>query len=134
MKTLANFSNILDKKAFINVALVKKNGRPHVTPLWYDLSEEDKKNNIININTATGRIKSILNEGSNVAACISDPDNSYKYVGFEGKIISRIEGDEANKHIDSLAKRYLDKDRYPYHQPNQQRIKLRIKVEKIYAN
>ena len=94
MNKLEEFKDILfDKKAFALVALVTKQGLPHVTPLWFDLTEEDYNNGILNINTATGRVKSNnLSKGSKVAISIMDPDNGYRYLGFHGTILDWIMG------------------------------------------
>ncbi|MBV9179609.1 MAG: hypothetical protein JO297_21480 [Nitrososphaeraceae archaeon] len=38
----------------------------------------------------------------------------------------------ADEHIDKLAKRYLNADKYPAHSPDVKRIILKIKPEKIF--
>ena len=124
---------LLDKISFVQVAIVKENGNPHVSPLWFSLDEEDLQNDIININTAKGRIKANnLVTGSSVALVIMDPDNPYRYLGIEGKIVNTIEGGIAETHIDLLAKKYLNKDKYPYRKDSEVRIKLRVKAEKVH--
>ncbi|MHA2089395.1 MAG: hypothetical protein ACW98K_00940 [Candidatus Kariarchaeaceae archaeon] len=61
MNNLSNFRDILiDKTSFAQVAIVRKNGTPHVTPLWFSVSESDLEAGIININTATGRVKAYI--------------------------------------------------------------------------
>ena len=39
----------------------------------------------------------------------------------------------ADAHIDKLAKKYLGKDKYPYRQPGEVRVIVKIKPEKIHA-
>jgi PPOX class probable F420-dependent enzyme len=124
---------LFDKLSFANVAIVRSNGRPHVSPVWFDLSEEDFQKNIININTAKGRVKARNMEvGSQVAITILDPDNPYRYLGIDGEIIETIEGEAAERHIDALAKKYLDKDVYPNRKEGEERIKIRIKINNIH--
>lgn len=130
MKKLTEFSKILDKKSILNLAMVKKNGNPHVTPIWFS---DDRENDIIYINTATGRVKTSLDTGSKIAGSILDPDNDYSYIGFEGTVIKRIMGKEADDHIDQLANRYLGKETYPYRTSSEQRIKLIVKVNRIFG-
>jgi hypothetical protein len=43
---------------------------------------------------------------------IVDPDNPYRYVQIRGRV-RRVTEDGAAQHIDSLAKKYLGKDKYP---------------------
>ncbi len=134
MSELSNYRDLLfDKTSFVQVAIVKENGEPHVSPLWFDLSEEDLENDIININTAKGRVKANhLKNGSSVAMVIMDPDNPYRYLGIEGKVINTIEGEVAENHIDQLAFKYLEKEKYPYRKVTEFRIKLQVKIEKVH--
>jgi PPOX class probable F420-dependent enzyme len=130
MKNLTEFSSILDKKSFLHLGIMKKDGTPHVSPIWFS---DDRENDIIYINTATGRIKTDLGVDSKVAGSILDPDDPYSYLGFEGTIIERILGKEAEDHIDHLANRYLGKETYPYRTSKEQRIKLIVKVDKVHS-
>ena len=51
-------------------------------------------------------------------------------VSIRGKVIEQITGDEARKHVDKLAKKYLGLDEYPG--PEQRRVILKIKPEKVF--
>lgn len=132
---LEKYKDILqNKKSFIQVALIRKDGRPHVTPLWFDISDEDLKNGILNINTATGRVKAkTLSVESQIALSIQDPDEPYRHIGFHGRVIEVIKGQPAEDHIDQLAKKYLNQDTYPYRDPKNKRIKVKIQLETMYG-
>jgi len=109
------------KKAFANIATVMRDGSPQVTPVWFDYT-----NGRIRVNTAKGRVKArTLREGAPVAMAILDPDNPYRYVQIRGKV-ERATEEGASAHIDSLAKKYLDKDKYPFSQPGEVRIMYEI--------
>lgn len=124
---------LLEKLAFANVAIVKNDGKPHVSPVWFDMSEADFQHAIININTAKGRVKARnIHVGTPIAMTILDPDNSYSYIGIEGEVIERIEGIEAEQHIDGLAKKYINKDVYPYRVEGEERIKLKVKILTVH--
>jgi len=112
------YLDLLNKKiAFANVATVMKDGSPQVTPVWFDYTGGK-----IRINTARGRVKArTLKEGARVAMAIMDPDNPYRYVQIRGRVVSMSENG-ANAHIDSLAKKYLGKDKYPFSQPGDVRV------------
>jgi PPOX class probable F420-dependent enzyme len=47
-------------------------------------------------------------------------DNPFEYVEVEGTVTATTEG--ADGHIDRLAKKYINEDSYPFHQPGDQRI------------
>jgi PPOX class probable F420-dependent enzyme len=105
------------KKAIANLATIMKDGSPQVTPVWFDYT-----NGRIRVNTAKGRVKARnMVEGSRVALAILDPDNAYRYLQIRGTVTHVTEAG-AKAHIDSLAKKYLDKDVYPWHSPTDVRV------------
>ena len=136
MTELKEFKDILfEKPSFANLALTRPSGKPHVSPVWFNMSEEDFQNGIININTAKGRVKTkLLVEGAPVALSILDPQNSYRYLGIDGEVVETIVGEMAEKHIDSLAMKYLNAETYPYRQETEIRVKVLIKIHKITGN
>ncbi len=50
-----------------------------------------------------------------------DPDNPYRYLEMRGALTS-VEDDSSNTFIDSMAKKYMDVDGYPFHQPADERV------------
>ncbi len=122
-----NFRDLLEqKKAFANVATVKTDGSPQVTPVWFDYSGGH-----IRVNTAKGRVKArTMKPGAKVALAIMDPDDAYRYIQVRGHV-ARVTEDGADAHIDSLAKKYLGKDKYPFRQPGEQRLTIEIAPEAV---
>src|ERR1700684_2080054 len=95
------------KKPLPSIATTMPDGSPQVTPVWFDYT-----NGKIRVNTARGRVKSrTLRKGARVALAMMDPDNPYRYVQIRGRVVS-VSEDGADAHIDSLAKKYLGKDKY----------------------
>jgi PPOX class probable F420-dependent enzyme len=125
----AGYHDLLSaKKALASLATIMPDGSPQVTPVWFDYT-----NGLIRVNTAKGRTKARnLKEGSRVALAILDPDNGYRYVQVRGKVISVTESG-AKAHIDSLAKKYLDQDVYPFSQPGEVRIMYEIEPTSMQA-
>ena len=104
------------KKAFANLATLMPDGSPQVTPVWFDY-----KDGRIRVNTAKGRVKARnMKEGAPVALAIMDPDNPYRYVQVRGRV-KRVAVQNADAHIDTLAKKYLGKDKYPWVRPGEVR-------------
>lgn len=121
----ANLDNYLDllqqKKAFAGLATIMPDGTPQVTPVWFDYH-----GGRVRVNTAKGRVKTRnLKPGAAVALSIMDPDNPYRYVQIRGRVASATETG-ADAHIDSLAKKYLGKDQYPFRQPGEVRVMYEI--------
>ena len=123
------YLDLLNKKiTFANVATVMKDGSPQVTPVWFDYTGGK-----IRINTARGRVKArTLKEGTRVAMAMMDPDNPYRYIQIRGRVIS-VSENGANAHIDSLAKKYLGKDKYPFSQPGEVRVMYEIEPTSAQA-
>ena len=93
---------------------------------------EDGHEEIILINTAMDRIKQKnVSRDPRVSISILDEDNPYSMVTIKGRVVEQTTAG-ADEHIDKLAKRYLDVDRYPAHSPSIKRIILKVKPEKIF--
>jgi PPOX class probable F420-dependent enzyme len=109
------------KKAFANLATVMPDGTPQVTPVWFDYD-----GTAIRLNSAKGRTKTRnMQQGASVALSIMDPDNPYRYVQVRGKV-TRATEDGATAHIDSLAKKYIGQDKYPWSRPGEVRVTFEI--------
>jgi PPOX class probable F420-dependent enzyme len=120
------FKDILNKRGFAHLATLMQDDSPQVTPVWYDFD-----GNYIRINTAKGRVKDKnMRRAKRVALSIQDPDNPYRYLAIRGDIVEITENG-ADAHIDSLAKKYLDKDRYPFRGPNEVRVIYKIRPDKV---
>jgi PPOX class probable F420-dependent enzyme len=122
-----NIVKLFDGKNFAFLATVKKDGSPQVTPTWID-----RDDNIILINTAKGRLKhKNVTRDPRVSISLVDDQNPYSMVTISGRVIEQTtEG--ADEHIDKLARKYLNADKYPAHSPEVKRVILKIKPEKIF--
>jgi PPOX class probable F420-dependent enzyme len=125
-----NYLDLLQqKKAIAALATVMRDGTPQVTPVWFDYV-----GGRVRVNTAKGRVKArVLKPGAPVAMAIMDPDNPYRYVQIRGRVVSATENG-ADAHIDRLAKKYLDKDSYPFRQPGEVRVMYEIEPTSVSAN
>jgi len=107
------------------VTTLRSDGSPHSTVVWIDEVDGD-----VWFNTAVGRAKERhLRKDPRVAVAVVDPQNQYRWVAVTGR--ASLDEKDADAHIDKLAKKYLGQDRYPWHDPEQQRIIVRIAVEKV---
>ena len=105
------------KKAFAHLATLMSNGTPQVTPVWFDYV-----GGMIRVNTAKGRVKARnMEERPAVALSILDPDNAYRYIQIRGKVRRHTE-EGGVAHIDSLAKKYIGKDKYPWMREGEVRV------------
>jgi len=112
------FLDLLEKKvAFAHLATLMSDGSPQVTPVWFDYV-----GGVIRVNTAKGRVKARNMEARpSVALSILDPDNAYRYIQIRGKVRRHIE-EGGVAHIDSLAKKYIGKEKYPWLRQGEVRV------------
>jgi len=104
------------------LADVMEDGSPHVSPVWIALEDE-----FITFNTAVGRVKERnMRRDPHVALSVADKDDFYDKVDIRGRVVEMIEGEEADRQIDQLAKKYLGEDEYPWRNPAETRIKVLV--------
>lgn len=120
------FRDILDKKSFVHLATKMSDGSPQVSPVWVDYDGEH-----VIVNSAKGRVKDRnMRADDRVALSATDPDNPYRALMVRGRI-AKITEEGADEHIDRLAKKYLDKDKYPLRAPGEVRVKYYIEPVKV---
>ena len=124
-----SIAKLFEGKNFAFLATLMRDGSPQVTPTWVDI---DKNNDTILVNTARGRIKHRnISRDPRVAISLIDSLNPYDMVTVRGRVVEQIRGKNADEHIDKLAKKYLDKEKYPRRRPGEERVLLRIKPELV---
>ena len=117
--------DLFRKKAFANLATLMPNGSPQVTPVWVDYDGRH-----VIINTAEGRQKDKnLQRDGRVALSIMDPENPYRYLEVRGRITQRTH-EGADQHIDAMARKYLNQDKYPYRQPGEVRVLYKVAADR----
>jgi hypothetical protein len=119
------FSDLLtrEKRAFAHLALVKSDGTPQVTPIWFDY---DGTHFIFN--TARGRVKDkILRRHPVVAFAISDPANPYRYIQISGAVVSETE-EGGYDQICDLSEKYGGNRNYPRN-PGEVRVTYKVLPE-----
>jgi len=120
------FMDLFQKPAFANLATLMPDGRPQVTPVWCDFDGTH-----VVVNSAKGRQKDRnMRRDNRVALSIMDPNNPYRYLEVRGKVVEITE-DGADEHIDKMAKKYLNVDKYPFKQPGEVRVLYKIEPEHI---
>lgn len=122
-----NVSNALAGKQFWTLATVNPDGSPQATVVW--VQERDGK---ILVNTALGRKKPRnIERNPNVALSWFDNENPYSTIAIQGRVAESYTGDQAEADIDSAAKKYIDKDVYPWRKEGEQRVSYLIEPTHI---
>lgn len=124
-----NQLRIIEAKNFAHLATLFADGSPQVTPVWVD-----HKDGMLRINSAEGRAKvDNLRRDPRVAIEINNSDNPYEYVEVRGRVVELVH-EGADAHIDSLAKKYMGVDSYPFRAEGEQRVTIVIEPQKISGN
>jgi PPOX class probable F420-dependent enzyme len=104
---------------------LRPDGSSHSTVVWID--EVDGE---VWFNTAVGRAKErYLRADPRASVLVLDPANQYRWVAVSGTV--SLQEEEADEHIDKLARKYLGQDRYPWHDREQQRIIPRMRLARV---
>jgi PPOX class probable F420-dependent enzyme len=107
------------------VTTLRADGSPHSTIVWVEQTDGE-----VSFNTATGRAKEReLASDPRVSLLVVDPQNAYQWVSLSGT--AEVTRDDADAQIDRLAKKYLGQDEYPWRKPEEERLKVRIRADKI---
>jgi PPOX class probable F420-dependent enzyme len=121
------YLDLFQKKAFAQLATLMPDGSPHVSPVWCDYDGTH-----IRVNTARGRVKDRnMRRDPRVGIDIMDPDNPYRHLSIRGRVVDTTEN--ADDHIDSLARKYLGQDKYPFRSPGEVRVMYRIEPEQTFT-
>lgn len=112
---------LLSEPNIVHLATVMPDGSPQVTPIWADVT-----GGRIEFNTATGRVKERnMRRDPRVAFSVVSSDDPYERAYVRGRVVEMIEGDEARAHIDTMAKKYLGTDTYPWYH-GETRVLVRV--------
>ncbi len=119
-----NYHDLLHSTALAHVATIGPAGEPQSNPVWFGWDGTH-----LRFSQTTGRQKyRNMQREPRIALSIVDPQNPYRYLEIRGKVV-RIDPDPDLDFINSMAKKYLGQDRYPWHQPGDERVVIVVEPE-----
>jgi PPOX class probable F420-dependent enzyme len=119
-----DYADLLNTTALAHVATIGPHGEPQSNPVWFDWDGEHVKFS----QTKTRQKYRNIQRDPRVALSLVDPENPYRYLEIRGEV-DRIEEDPDLDFINSMAKKYLGMDKYPYHQPGDERVVVFVRPE-----
>lgn len=118
---------LLEGKNFCVVGTLRGDGTIHSAPVWVDIEDGQPV-----LNTAEGRAwPRNLERDPRVTLTVQNLENPYEYVTIRGHVAERTH-EGADTHINAMAKKYLGQDEYPYRQPGEQRVIIRVAPEHVH--
>ncbi len=118
------YRDLLESTALVHVATLGPDGEPQNNPVWFDWDGEHIKFS----QTKTRQKYKNVGRDPRIAFSIVDPENPYRYLEVRGEV-SKIEEDPDMAFINSMAKKYLGQDEYPFHQPGDERVVVFVEPE-----
>ena len=120
-------AELMGGKNYAVISTLRQDGSVHSAVIWVDV--EDGK---AAINSAVGRAwPNNLERDPRATLLVYDQQNPYEYVEVRGKVGPADTSQEADDHIDRLAKKYLDADSYPFRTDDEQRVKYTIEADRV---
>jgi PPOX class probable F420-dependent enzyme len=117
---------LLRGRNFAHIGTLRADGSVQVSPTWVDVQDGR-----VALNTAEGRAwPGNLERDPRITLEVQNFENPYEYLEIRGRVAERTH-EGADEHIDLLAKKYLDVDRYPMRQPGEQRVIIRVEPDYV---
>jgi PPOX class probable F420-dependent enzyme len=117
---------IIDGPNFASVATLMPDGSPQVSTIWIDRDGDD-----VLFNTAERRVKTDnVRRDPRVAISVFDLSDPYEQVVMRGTVVDMTH-EGADDHIDFLAKKYVGADSYPWRDPGERRVIVRVRVDHV---
>ena len=115
-----------EKRAIANLALVLRDGTPHVSPVWFDFDGTH-----LIFNTARGRVKErVMRRRPAVAVSIVDPADAERYILLWGRVVEEMEAGAFDVICDLREKYHGDRN-FP-RMPGQVRVTFKVLPERVF--
>ena len=121
LKLPEKICKLIDDKNLAHFATLKKDGSPHVAPVWID-----RDGDIILINTVSSRLKykNVQND-KRVSLSITDYKDPFTWASIIGEVIE-LSNVDAETHIDKMSQKYLGIPEFPWKNPTKPRKMIKI--------
>jgi PPOX class probable F420-dependent enzyme len=119
---------LLHGKNFAHVAVIRPDGSPHVTITWIDAADGH-----VLVNTSIGRVKDrYVRRDPRITITVHEEGNGYRWLRVDGIVAEFVTGDEADRHIDFLNRKYNDGRPWTF-VTNQRRVIYRVRPERLFV-
>lgn len=116
---------LLEPANYAVVSTLNPDGSISSSIVWVSLEGDE-----LAANSAAGRKwPTNLDRDGHVTLLVFEAENPYEYVEIRGQATGTRE--DADDHIDRLAKKYINQDKYPFRTPEEERVKYVITPETV---
>ncbi|GCE03101.1 PPOX class F420-dependent oxidoreductase [Dictyobacter aurantiacus] len=118
------YKDLLETKSGAHVATIGPKGEPQSSPVWFGW---DGEHVLFSLTKKRQKFHN-LQRDARIALSITDPKVLERYLEIRGRVV-RVDEDPDLKFINSMAKKYLGLDKYPWHQPGDERVVMVVQPE-----
>lgn len=122
----ASHRDILESNAVAHIATIGPQGEPQNNPVWFDWDGQYIRFS----QTETRQKYHNLQRDPRIAISIVDPNNHLRYIEVRGRMVN-VEDDADLAFINRMAQKYINKEKYPWHRPEDHRIVVVVQPEHI---
>jgi PPOX class probable F420-dependent enzyme len=119
------YEDLLASTALADVATIGPHGEPQVNPVWFGWDGQ----HVLFSQTKTRQKYRSVQRDPRIALSIVDPKNPYRYLEIRGRVVE-IREDPNLDFINSMAKKYLGQEKYPWHRPGDERVVIVVQPER----
>ena len=120
------FQQLLREPSYGEIATVMPDGSPLIAQVWVDT---DGEHILVKTTRDSQKVRNVRRD-PRVAVNVFDPGNQWRLGNARGRVVEVTE-EGADAQIDRLGKKYRGWDTYPYKDPNNPRVILKIAPERV---
>jgi len=110
-------ADLLEKPTFWHIATMGPDDEIQSSPVW---GSWDGEHFLFSLTRSRQKYENLVRNPT-IALSGIDPENPYRYMEIRGTVV-RVDDDSSNEFIDSMAKKYMGVDEYPFHQEGDHRV------------
>ncbi|MPZ22567.1 MAG: hypothetical protein GEU28_03295 [Dehalococcoidia bacterium] len=132
------YKQLLDEPVTAIFAIIGGDGRPNLTPIWFDYEDDKVLLNFAEHRKKTGWIR----DDPEFTLILMNPANAYHWVSIRGRVVKEIheddpkEGHRATEQVDKIWTKYTGNEPpYGLRDPsrNERRVLFEAEVERVAA-
>jgi len=120
------YLDLMQSRALAHMATIGPKGEPHTTPVWFGW---DGTHMLFSLTKGRQKYRNLQRE-PRLALSIVDPTDPYRFIEVRGRLV-RIDEDPDRRFINWLAKKYINQDVHPYHQPGDEWVVMVVEPKHI---
>lgn len=116
---------LLEQKAYAHVVTTNAGGSPQVSMVWIDVEGGQPL-----FSTSADRLKTRnLRRDPAIVLSVQNPSEPQQYLVLHGT--AEVTTDGAEELINRMAKKFMGVDEYPWRQPGDERVVVRVRVDRV---